>query len=519
MEATKTDEVLMIGKQLFDRFARVLNFVLVSNMSASAMRRIRDWEYPIRASHRCGKSAAALIVICTFMLVPGSQNICCGQGSQRNNHLLSKPAINAGQPEEKVPINHVDEEIMSVVIKIADRIMEKSQFDYVDTRTGKIHTTLKNIALTPTIRVRSEYNDWQYWNGVLHLAFISLSQSCNDAKYLEHVARKYRFLLDSTNLDYFSRQFQAAHSGKIGEIPSRDFSLLNGSIEALSLRAIFRLNRLDDCGAMGAALIDIYNKTGQASYLQHIERFAEYIKNRENRLDDGTLARIWPRDKTLWADDLFMSVPFMVRYALLKKDSLYLQDAVDQVLKFNRYLFDTDKGLYRHCYYADIQQPGVAFWGRANGWVLVAQTELLRLLPDNHPQKAQLIQLLRDQIRGLTAYQSPSGCWHQLLDKDDSYLESSCTAMFIYGIAKAVNMGWVDQDYAAVAEYGWQGLLGKMDKDFQVKDICIGTGTHPSLSAYYSRPTQTDDIHGLGAILLAGIELAKLKKYSEEPWL
>jgi len=44
----------------------------------------------------------------------------------------------------------------------------------------------------------------------------------------------------------------------------------------------------------------------------------------------------------------------------------------------------------------------------------------------------------------------------------------------------------------------------------QVEDICIGTGMEDNLVFYYERPAQVNDIHGLGAILLAGMEMLQL---------
>jgi rhamnogalacturonyl hydrolase YesR len=41
------------------------------------------------------------------------------------------------------------------------------------------------------------------------------------------------------------------------------------------------------------------------------------------------------------------------------------------------------------------------------------------------------------------AAQGGMGLWHQLLDKTDSYLETSASAMFTFTIARGVNRGWL----------------------------------------------------------------------------
>jgi unsaturated rhamnogalacturonyl hydrolase len=138
--------------------------------------------------------------------------------------------------------------------------------------------------------------------------------------------------------------------------------------------------------------------------------------------------------------------------------------------------------------------------------------ELLGQLPKSDPRRPELIELLRRQIVGVSRYQDPTGLWHQLLDRPDSYLESSCTAMFVYGIARAVNEGWINPGYMSVARNGWGGLSSRIDASGQVSDICIGTGISEDIKFYYTRPTRLNDIHGLGAALLAGVEMAKAER-------
>jgi len=101
--------------------------------------------------------------------------------------------------------------------------------------------------------------------------------------------------------------------------------------------------------------------------------------------------------------------------------------------------------------------------------------------------------------------------WHQLLDKPDSYLESSVTAMFVYTVAHAVNQGWISPHYITIAQNGWEGLARKITADGQLQDICIGTNIAENIRYYYTRPRETNDTHGLGAFLLAGTEMVLAK--------
>ena len=163
-----------------------------------------------------------------------------------------------------------------------------------------------------------------------------------------------------------------------------------------------------------------------------------------------------------------------------------------------------------HCWFSDVQQSGVAFWGRANGWALLAQLDLLDHLPAEFPQREELLGLLQKHILGIARYQSAEGLWHQLLDMKDSYPETSCSAIFTYVVARAVNRGYLEPSYAAIAGRGWQGVMTRIRPDGQIEGVCTGTGVGDDLEFYYNRPAPLNDVHGIGFILLAGAEVMQL---------
>ena len=375
------------------------------------------------------------------------------------------------------------------VFKVADNIIDNTSFKIINNKTNELFSGTKNVPVSEEYKIESPYNEWKYWNGVLAIGMIQLSEISGDGKYKNYALKNYKFIFD--NLDYFGKQYKKG-------------------FKKPSMYQYFEMGLLDHCGAMSAGLCDIYHIDSRKDYYSYLERAANYIMNDELRFDDGTLIRSWPREMTLWADDLYMSVPFLARMSKITGDSKYINDAILQIKHFNKYLFNDFNGLYFHSYYSDNKQNGLAHWGRCNGWVVMAHVELLKYLPDNHPEKENLINILVSHIVGLSRYQDYSGMWRQLIDKPDSYLESSSTAMFIYGIATAINEGWLDKEYAGIAVNGWKGLEQKIREDGQVEGICKGTGTVENIKYYYDRPTILNDIHGLGAILLAGAEMIKL---------
>ncbi|NWF88360.1 MAG: glycoside hydrolase family 88 protein [Ignavibacteriaceae bacterium] len=373
---------------------------------------------------------------------------------------------------------------------IADDIVKSTKYEFIDEKADAVYKTLNHVPSHAKLKLQSPYNDWRYWNGVLNIALLKLGSEFNKPIYSEFVKRNIKFTFE--NYTYFYKNYNA--EGK-WVYPFGQF---------------FIMEELDDCGSMGASVIEVYNKIPKTEYLEYINRTSKHILNKQARLDDGTLVRSFPRKWTLWADDLYMSISFLCRMGELTGDHKYFDDAANQVLKFHKYLFDEKKGLMYHCWYSDVEQNGVAFWGRANGWAILAQIDLLDRLPKNYKHRERLLALFKKHILGISKYQDKSGLWNQLLDKSDSFLETSCTAMFTYAIARGINKNYLDKNMKPFAEKGWAGILTRINKDGKIEGICAGTGVSDDLKFYYERPTPLHDIHGIGAVLLAGSEILKL---------
>jgi len=378
----------------------------------------------------------------------------------------------------------------TVLRSIANNVIENTTFQFVEKRTGQHFKSLQNVPLNANLEIESPYSDWRYWNGVLNIAMLKLGQVLNEKSYIEFPYKNIAF--DFNNYRYFEKKYNG--EGK-WNYPFGQF---------------FIMEELDDCGAIGASLIEVYKSDHQEQYLDYINKTANHILKKQNRLEDNTLVRSFPYKWTLWTDDLYMSISFLSRMGEMTGDSKYFDDATKQVLNFHKYLFNEEKGLMYHCWYSDLNQNGVAFWGRANGWALLAQADLLDRLPEDHKDRNKLIMLFTKHVLCISRYQSKEGLWHQLLDKQDSFLETSCTAMFTYSIARGINKGYLDKRFRSIAEKGWEGILKEVNLEGQIEGVCTGTGVSDNLAFYYERPTPLNDVHGIGAVLLAGSEVLEL---------
>jgi rhamnogalacturonyl hydrolase YesR len=337
---------------------------------------------------------------------------------------------------------------------------------------------------------RESYADWHYGIGATLLSILNLDEETGKGRYKEFVEQYADFVID--NLDYFTWQYYEYHA--IRE----------------SFHRLIRRTMLDDCGAPSFPLLELIIREKSEKYRFLIDTLANFIANNQSRLEDGTLCRPEPLRWTIWADDLFMSVPFMIRMGKITGDSSWYADAVHQVLQFNKYLYDAMKGLYKHGWFSQSGETSEVFWCRANGWMAWAMAEVLLWLPVDYPGYDSMLNIFKMHIESLAKYQDKTGLWHQVLDHPDSYLETSGSAMYVLAMARGVNKGWLDKKFADTAIRGWEGISERITPDGIVSGICRGTPIGNSVQFYNNRETYDNDPRGLGAVIQAGIEMHKL---------
>ena len=233
-----------------------------------------------------------------------------------------------------------------------------------------------------------------------------------------------------------------------------------------------------------------------------VKRYTDFVINKQYRLKDGTFARLRPRYNTVWLDDMYMGVP-CIAWAGQK------EEAIRQIQLFKQKMWVPEKKLFRHGWVESMPTHPAYHWGRANGWAILTMCEVLDACGKNE----EVLTLLKDHIEGLCQLQDKTGFWHQLLDKPDTYLETSCTAIYCYCIAHAINEGWIDaQTYGPQALLAWNACQTKVNAQGQVEGTCVGTGMGFDPAFYAYRPVHKMAAHGYGPMIWAGSEIIKLLK-------
>lgn len=243
-----------------------------------------------------------------------------------------------------------------------------------------------------------------------------------------------------------------------------------------------------DFSVSGAVPLQIYLDTRQPKYLPSGLTFADHQS--ESPTADGL-----SRETRYWIDDMFMITILQVQAYRATGEMKYLDRAAREMTAYLDKL-QQPNGLFYHAPDAPF------FWGRGNGWVAAGMAELLRSLPAKHPQRARIMAGYVLMMKSLVGLQGPNGMWRQLLDHPEAWPESSSTGMFTFAMITGVKSGWLDQKiYGRAARKGWLALVGDLDANGDLKDVCEGTGRKNDLDYYLHRARLTGDLHGQAPIL------------------
>ena len=394
-------------------------------------------------------------------------------------------------------------EVKAVLDRVFDYLDRSTPAEVIDQATG---APLADLA-TPHPHAVLKPGDFRltsYEWGVTYLGMLAAGAATGDRRYTDYTVRRHALLAQLTKT--YLPLVQADRDGA-----------------AAPIKSFLNPHALDDAGALCHSFLKAKLAGVPVDYTQMIGICGDFVARREYRLKDGTLARggpdgrggarMRPQPDTLWLDDMFMGVPTLAYLGKATGERRYYDDAARQVLQFSKRMFNPRLGIYMHGYVEGARDHPEFHWARANGWAVMAMVEVLDVLPRDHKDHAAVLAQLRAHIHGLAAYQTKEGFWHQLIDRADTYQETSATAIYAYAIARAVNRGYVDAAaYGPMANLAWNAVAGKVLANGQIEGICVGTGMAFDPAFYAFRPTSVKAAHGYGPALLAGAEIIAMNR-------
>jgi len=339
---------------------------------------------------------------------------------------------------------------------------------------------------------------WTYETGVFLKGLEALWRRTGDVKYYEYL----KAVVDS-------------------------FLAADGSISTYKLED-YNLDNINS----GKLLLTLFQDTGDEKYRKAALLLMKQIENQPRTHEGGFWHKqIYPYQ--MWLDGIYMASPFIAQFSLIFDRPAGFDEVADQILWIESHTRDARTGLLYHGWDESRKQEWAdpktglskSFWGRAMGWYAMALVDVLDFMPATHPRRKALIGVLQRLAAGLARYQDgATGLWYQVVDqgkRDKNYLEASASSMFVYAMAKGARKGYLDKKYGAAAQKGYEGLvkhLTKTDADGSVHltQICSVGGLggaqkrDGTFEYYMSEPVVADDLKGVGAFLMAGMEIDQL---------
>ena len=345
----------------------------------------------------------------------------------------------------------------------------------------------------------AEKPKWEYTPTLMARAFIELYDATHDTIYLRHAQQ-------------FAKQFIAE----------------DGTILTYK-QSLYNMDRIQG----GNFLIMLNAIDPQPQYITAIETLYDQLRLQPRTTEGGFWHKqVYPHQ--MWLDGLFTGTTFYARYASWKPEPQDWDDVAQQFMIVDRHTRKAN-GLNYHgwdeshlmAWSDSLTGCSPETWGRAQGWFVMALVDVLELMPENHPQRGQLMAILQRVIGALLQVQDmDTHLWYQVPDKanqEGNYLESTCSAMYCYAMAKGVRIGVLDRQYSRSAQQVWRGLrkykiVTNDDGTLSLIDCCAvaGLGGNPyrdgTYEYYIHERIRHDDPKGIAPLILASIELSKLNK-------
>ena len=284
----------------------------------------------------------------------------------------------------------------------------------------------------------------------------------------------------------------------------------------------------------GKILFDLYAQTGDERYKIAMDTLRKQMAEQPRTSEGGFWHKLrYPHQ--MWLDGIYMGAPFYAEYAFRNNLPQDYADVINQFVTCARHTYDPKNGLYRHACdvsrtqrWADpVTGQSKHTWGRAMGWYAMALVDVLEFIPQHEAGRDSLLDILNNVAVQVKKLQDPkTGGWYQVMDRSGdkgNYVESSCSAMFIYSLFKAVRLGYIDKSYLDVALKGYKGFLDnfiEVDKNglVTITKACAVAGLGGKVyrsgdyDYYINETIRNNDPKAVGPFIMASLEYERLQK-------
>ena len=277
----------------------------------------------------------------------------------------------------------------------------------------------------------------------------------------------------------------------------------------------------------GKLLLRLYNTTGEQKYLTAAGHLMKQYESHPRTAEGGLWhKKVYPHQ--MWLDGLYMGAPFIAEYGQLTNEDV-AADVARQFIIVGRHAYDDSTHLFRHAwdeshsmFWADsLTGQSRHAWGRANGWYMMGMVDALEFIPEGTEGRDSVITILSNLAKTVLDFRDPeTGMWYQVLDqpgREGNYVESTCSAMFIYSMLKASRLGYIDESFHDVAEEAFSQYVRTFLREenglLSITSCCAVAGLggkdmrDGTFDYYIHEPVRDNDPKAIGPFLLACCEL------------
>ncbi|NJW52098.1 glycosyl hydrolase family 88 [Salinimicrobium sp. CDJ15-91] len=346
----------------------------------------------------------------------------------------------------------------------------------------------------------NEKPKWEYTHGLIMTSMEKLHDKTGEEKYLDYIKNFAEFMINE--------------EGVIKTYKQSDYNI--------------------DRVQGGRFLIGLYEETGEERYQKAVEILRDQMREHPRTSEGGFWhKKIYPYQ--MWLDGLYMGSPFLARYAATFDEPELFDDVANQFALVNKYHYSEDSGLFHHAWDESREQrwadpeTGLSsnYWGRSIGWFAMAVVDVLDFLPQDHPERQNIINIAQKLAAGIVRYQDEeTGVWYQVVDqgeREGNYLEASASSMFAYFLLKGVDEGYLDTKYRDAGIKAYEGILEQFieeneDGTISLTDVngVAGLGGDPyrdgSYEYYINEIIRDNDPKGVGPFILASLEYEELNQ-------
>ena len=301
--------------------------------------------------------------------------------------------------------------------------------------------------------------------------------------------------------------------------------------------------------ALYTGVMAMYRTSGNKKYVKTLEGFAEsnnwncgprfrhaddlcigqtYLELNEINESPHRIAKLKARVDSLmddprpgrvdwwWCDALYMAPPVLARLAKTTGNMDYLDYMNEMWWDATEFLYDPMEKLYYRDDRFRIKTDGSGrrepngdkvFWSRGNGWVMAGIARVLQYMPEDYPDRHQYIHLFKEMARKIVSLQGEDGLWKAslLYPEGHSHGETSGSGFFCYALAWGINNGILERDvYLPAVLRTWNGLNMAVTRDGKLGWVQRIGFAPDDISS------ESTEVYGVGAYLLAGSEMVKL---------